>query len=111
MIVVTGMPPMNTPTIHAIAMASTPTLMRLTQLTTTASTSAPTEMAARFMRRAALPEYDASLADERRLALRQERLDAFAEVGARVTGGDEVVGEPGSDAAMFGDPAYGLFRR
>ena len=41
---------MYTPTIHASATDSTPTFKRLTQLTTTASASAETEMTARFIR-------------------------------------------------------------
>src|SRR5262245_22232158 len=51
MTVLTGSPPAYTPTIHASATASTPTFKRLTQLTTTARTSAMTESAARFMSR------------------------------------------------------------
>ena len=50
MTVFTGIPPMYTPTIQASATASTPTFSRLTQLTTTASTNAQTEITARFMR-------------------------------------------------------------
>ena len=47
--VLTGSPPMYTPTIHASATDSTPTLSRLTQLISTASVSAETEISARFM--------------------------------------------------------------
>ena len=48
--VFTGIWPMYTPTIHAIAMARTPTFSVVTQLTRMATPSAMTEMTARFMR-------------------------------------------------------------
>ena len=62
------MPPRNTPTMSAIAIDRTPTLIVVMQLRVTASTSAPTEIQARFigrrLRPAALSASDAhQLAD------------------------------------------------
>ena len=52
MMSLTGIPPKYTPMIHAMPMASTPTLSSVTQLRKTVTNSAVSETAARFTGRA-----------------------------------------------------------